>query len=86
MGKRVDVPVLVSVSVDIEDDTLTREDLINKAIDAAHTLIIKVNDSDVEVTCGDGVSLFVEGYEAYEKICEGNYYYGHISEISIEDY
>ena len=86
MSKIVTVPLLAAVSVEIEDDSLPKEELIDLAVRAACFATIKIDNKDVEEELGEGIYVddYIE-YEAHEKICEGNFYYGHISEASIED-
>lgn len=87
MSKLVTVPVLVAVQVEFEDESLTNEELIEKALQATQHVSVKVDNKDVVEDLGE--SVYVDEFfevQSYEKICEGNFYYGHISEISIEEY
>lgn len=86
MSKLVTVPVLVSVQVEIEDESLTKEDLIEKALQATQHVSVKVDNEDVQKELGEGI--YVDDFfdvQSYEKICEGNFYLGHISEVRIEN-
>lgn len=86
MSKLVTVPVLVSVSVEIEDESLPRQELVDLAIAASQNVELKVNNEDVQKELGEGI--YVDDFfevQSYEKICEGNFYLGHISEVRIED-
>lgn len=86
MPRYIDVPVLARVTVHIEDDNLSEEEAINKALIAANCIRMTVVDSEIDEECGDGV--YVEDYmeyEAYKRIVEGNFYYGHISEVSVSE-
>ncbi|APC44348.1 hypothetical protein [Pseudoalteromonas phage PH357] len=86
MSKIVTVPLLASVSVEIEDESLSKEEMIDLAIRAANYSTIKVDNKSVQEDLGEEIYVddFIE-YSAYEKICQGNFFLGHISDTTIED-
>lgn len=86
MPRYIDVPVLARVAVYVEDDSLSEKEAIEKAIRAANCIRMTVDDKDIDEEVGDGcyVDDYIE-YEAYEQICQGNFYYGHISEVNVSE-
>lgn len=86
MSKLVTVPFLAAIVVEIDDEGLSKEELIQKALEAANFASIKVDNREIEESMGNGI--YVDNYvesSSYERIQQGNYYFGHINGVSIED-
>jgi len=86
MSKLVTVPFLAAITVEIEDDSLSKDELIEKALEAANYATVKIDNSEIEESMGDGIYVddFIEA-QSYKNIQQGNFYFGYISSASIEE-